>query len=296
MLAIIDAHHHIWRQSDLPWLQGPTVPRIFGPYDGIKRDYLIDEYLHDIEGTGVLKSIYVQTNWPKDKAFDEAAWVQSVADASGWPHGIVGFVDFLDDHASDLIRAQSRLRLMRGARQQLHWHQNPLYRFAPRPDLMNEPLFRRNLALLQDYGWLFELQIFAAQMQDGARLARDLPGITFVLEHAGMPEDRTPEGQNRWREGMRRLADAANVCTKLSAFGTFIHHMDRQYIADVVRETVEIFGADRCIWGSNFPIEKLWTSYREVLEAMSAALSPFSESDRALIFSGNAARIYRLTP
>ena len=73
---IVDAHHHIWRQADLPWLQGPSVPRIFGNYDAIKRDYLIDEFLRDLEGTGVTKSVYVQANWPKERAVDEVAWVQ----------------------------------------------------------------------------------------------------------------------------------------------------------------------------------------------------------------------------
>ena len=293
-MSIIDAHHHIWRQADLPWLQGPTVPRIFGPYDAIKRDYLIDEYLRDAAGTEVTKSIYVQANWPKEQALAEAAWVQSVADVSGWPHAIVGFVDFLDDGARDLMRAQARLPLMRGARQQLHWHQNPLYRFAPRPDVMNDAVFRRNLARLQDFGWVFELQIFAAQMADGARLARDLPGITFVLQHAGMPEDWTHQGRQAWHEGMRRLAEASNVQTKLSAFGTFNHRVDRDFIAEVVSETIGLFGADRCIWGSNFPIEKLWASYSEVLDATTAALAPLSEADRSLILAGNAAKVYRL--
>jgi predicted TIM-barrel fold metal-dependent hydrolase len=293
LIPIIDAHHHIWRQVDLPWLQGPTVPRIFGPYDALKRDYSIDEYLQDIEGTGVMKSVYVQANWPKDQALAEVAWVQSVADASGWPHGIVGFVDFLEEGAADLLRAQARHPLMRGVRQQLHWHENPLYRFA-KPGIMNEPLFRRNLALLQDYGWPFDLQIFAAQMAEGARLARDLPGITFVLQHAGMPEDWTAHGRRLWREGMLRLSDLPNVCTKLSALGTFIHRVDRQYVAEVVAETVAIFGADRCIWGSNFPIEKLWANYREVLDAMMAALLPLSEDQRSLVLSVNAAKVYRL--
>jgi predicted TIM-barrel fold metal-dependent hydrolase len=291
---IIDAHHHIWRQSDLRWLQGPTVPRIFGPYDGIKRDYPIEEYLTDIAGNGIVKSVYVQANWPTDKALDEVAWVQSVADASGWPHGIVGFVDFLDDGAGDLMRTQARFPLMRGVRQQLHWHDNPLYRFAPRPNLTDEPRFRKNLALLQDYGWPFELQIFAAQMPGGAHLARDFPGITFVLEHAGMPEDWAPQGQKLWREGMCQLAEHPNVKTKLSAFGTFRHRVDHNYIADVVAETVDIFGADRCIWGSNFPIEKLWASYREVLDAMMKALAPLSADDRTLILATNAAQVYKL--
>ena len=73
---VIDAHHHIWRQADLPWLSGPMLPRIFGPYEPIRRDYPIEEYLADIVGTGVVKSVYVQANWAPERAEDEVAWVQ----------------------------------------------------------------------------------------------------------------------------------------------------------------------------------------------------------------------------
>jgi predicted TIM-barrel fold metal-dependent hydrolase len=93
MTDIVDAHHHIWRQADMPWLSGPIQPRIFGPYQPIQRDYLIDEFLEDLAGTGVVKSVYVQANWPKEKFEDEVAWVSNVADERGWPHGIVGYAD-----------------------------------------------------------------------------------------------------------------------------------------------------------------------------------------------------------
>jgi predicted TIM-barrel fold metal-dependent hydrolase len=291
---IVDAHHHIWRRADLPWLQGPSVPRIFGPYDAIKRDYLIDEFLRDLEGTGVIKSVYVQANWQKERAVDEVAWVQAVADASGWPHGIVGFVDLTADTALETMRAQARFALMRGVRQQLHWHANPLYRFADRPDLMNDTTFRKNLARLADYDWVFELQVFASQMADAANLARDLPAVTFVLEHAGMPEDRSPEGLQRWREGMRRLADQPNVHAKCSAMGTFVRRNDPAHVAAIVRETVAIFGAERCVWGSNFPIEKLWASYGDVVEAMRQAVSALPHAEQRMILFSNAAKIYRL--
>lgn len=291
---IVDAHHHIWRKADLPWLAGPTVPRIFGPYDAIKRDYPIDEFLRDLEGTGVTMSVYVQANWPKERAVDEAAWVQEVADAIGWPHGIVGFADFLSDDAAETMRAQARFPLMRGVRQQLHWHENEMYRFAARPDIVNDAQFRKNLALLRDHGWLFELQVFASQMADAARLAHDFPDTTFVLQHAGMPEDRSPAGRRLWRDGMERLADEANVSTKLSALGTFIHRNDPQHVTEIVSETVEIFGAERCVWGSNFPIEKLWASYRDVLDAAKQALSVLPYAQQRMILFSNAVRLYRL--
>ena len=77
------------------------MPRIFGPYEPIRRDYPIEEYLSDVSGAGVAASVYVQTNWPRDRAVDEVAWVQSVADRTGWPHAIVGYVDLLADDSSE---------------------------------------------------------------------------------------------------------------------------------------------------------------------------------------------------
>ena len=85
----IDAHHHIWRLNDLPWLSGPQMPRIFGPYQPICRDYPIAEYRSDIAGCDIVKSAYIQTNWPSGRSLDEAQWVQSVADETGWPHASV---------------------------------------------------------------------------------------------------------------------------------------------------------------------------------------------------------------
>jgi predicted TIM-barrel fold metal-dependent hydrolase len=292
--ATIDAHHHIWRRADQPWLEGPTVPRIFGAYDPIKRDYPIEEFLADIAETGVVKSVYVQTNWAPARAVEEVEWVQSVADQHGWPHAIVGFADLSGADAGATLTEQARFGLMRGIRQQLHWHENTQYRFAPRPDVMNDPAFRRNLARLQEHGWLFELQVFAGQMADGAALARAFPDIVFVLEHAGMLEDLSPAGRSAWRDGMRRLADCPNVHTKLSGLGTFVRRNDPDHIGAVVDETVGIFGPERCMWGSNFPIEKIWTNYRSILSAIRTALANRPEAERSAILHDNAKRIYRL--
>lgn len=293
-IPIIDAHHHIWRQADQPWLQGPTVPRIFGEYDAIKRDYPVEEFLDDIAGCGIVKSVYVQTNWAKERAVEEVAWVQSEADRAGWPHAIVSFVDLQAENAPDVMKAQARFPLMRGVRQQLHWHEKDLYRFAPRPDAMNTPVFRENIARLEEFGWLFELQVFAPQMTDGAALARACPRIPFVLLHAGMLEDRSPEGRRVWREGMKRLADEPNVHTKFSGLGTFIRRNDPQHIAEIVGETLELFGPARCLWGSNFPIEKLWTDYGSIVDAIKAAVAPLDEGAQRAILHDNAARLYRL--
>ena len=293
---IIDAHHHIWRRDDLPWLLGPMQPRIFGPYEAIRRDYPLTEYLQDCSGCGVTGSVYVQANWAPGREYAEAAWVQSVADAHGWPHAIVACTDLTAPDAADRLRELARIPLVRGIRQQMHWHENPSYRFAARADLVCDPAVRRSVARLEEYGWCFDLQVFPGQMRHAAELVRSCPGVTFVLQHAGMPENRSAAGRAEWLDGMRRLAGFPNMVCKLSGLGTFIHRNDPHHVAEVVGQTLDIFGAGRAMFGSNFPIEKLWTGYGPLLDAYRAATSGLPAAARRAIFHDTAVRVYRPAP
>ncbi|MEP3427890.1 MAG: amidohydrolase family protein [Roseibium sp.] len=291
---MIDAHHHIWLQKDLPWLLGPEQPRIFGPYRAIMRDYTSHEYLADLAGTGITKSVYVQANWAPNWFEDEVAWVQEQAEAYGTISGIVGYTDFTGDEVSPQLDRLKKYPLMRGIRQQFHWHENPLYRFAQDPDLCRNAQVQKNVARLADYGWNFDLQVFAGQMEGAAELAKACPDVTFILQHAGMKEVASAAGHKTWQEGMKRLADCPNVVTKLSAFGTFIHKNDPEFITKMVLDTEKIFGADRCMYGSNFPIEKLWTSYNQLFHAFQGAANGLSKKKQSAIFNDTAARVYRL--
>ena len=294
MDRIVDSHHHIWRQQDLPWLLGPMQPRIFGPYEPIRRDYAIEEYLGDIAGSRVAQSIYVQANWAPARAVGEVAWVQAEADRAGYPHAIVGYADLRNPDVGDVLEAQSQYPLLRGIRMQLHWHENEQFRFADGPAVMNDKALRRNVGLLAKHDLVFELQVFTAQMGDGASFAEAFADVPMVLAHCGMPEDLTPAGWHAWREGMERLAAVPSVFVKLSGLGTFVHRLDEAHIARTVRETVALFGPERCLWGSNFPIEKLWTGYASLVEAYRKALAHLSLGAQDAIFGGTARRLYRL--
>lgn len=293
-MKIIDAHHHIWRQADLPWLLGPSVPRIFGPYDSIKRDYLVEEFKQDIAKSGIEKSVYVQANWAPNWFEDEVSWVQKSADESGFPHGIVGYADMSADDVRPQLDKLKKYPLMRGIRQQFHWHENPLYKFAPHPDVALDPIVQKNVGHLADYGWSFDLQVFSSQMAGAAKLAEACPDVTFILQHAGMLEDLSEQGWNDWRTNLKLLAKQPNVVTKLSAFGTFIHNNDPAHIAKMIDETVKIFGAERCMFGSNFPIEKIWTSYDKLVNAFVKGASGLSQKKQTAIFYETANRVYRL--
>ncbi|MGH3425343.1 MAG: amidohydrolase family protein [Nocardioidaceae bacterium] len=291
---IVDAHHHVWRKQDMTWLSGPMLPRIFGPYEPIKRDYLIDEYIADATMSGITGSVYVQANWPMDKVLDEVRWVEDLHQATGWPSAAIGSVDMFDPEAVDMMRKQQgESSILRGTRLQLHWHERAEFRFADGPERMKDPVFGRNIAALKDLGWLFELQVFADQMIDAAALVAEHPDTTFVLVHAGMLVDRRDEGEvATWRAGMECLAEQPNVVVKLTGQGTFEHAVDPELIGFVAREVVRLFGPQRAMFGTNFPVEKIWTEMPPLVDAWRHALADLPAADRADIFAGNARRVY----
>lgn len=291
MTGLVDSHFHIWRQADLPWLLGPMQPRIFGPYEPIRRDYPIAEYLGDCQPAGVTQAIYVQANWATERYLDEVAYVSQASEESGFPIAIVAYADMLAEDVRPQLDQLARNARVRGVRMQLHWHENTLYRFASGPDLARDPRLNANVGRLAEYAFSFDLQVFAGQMAGAAELAAACPQVTFVLQHAGMLEDLSPEGIATWRAGMTLLAGQPNITSKLSGLGTFQRRNDPTGIAFIIGETLRLFGPERCLFGSNFPIEKLWTSYAELTAAHRAAVP---ETAQAAVFNETARRVYRL--
>ena len=159
---------------------------------------------------------------------------------------------------------------------------------------MNGTVWRQGFEEVAARGLVFELQLFTSQFADSAQLANDFPNATIVLEHASTLEDESEAGRTAWSEGLKRLAEHPNVSTKLSGLGTFVQRCDAKGVADIMHQTVAIFGAGRCLFGSNFPIEKLWTRYGDLVNAHRAAAAHYGESERRDIFNDSVARIYRL--
>ncbi|HEX4330192.1 MAG TPA: amidohydrolase family protein [Burkholderiales bacterium] len=292
--AIIDAHHHIWELKRIPWLQGPIQPRIFGEYSGLKRDYLGTEFKNDLQRHGITQSVYIQINVAPGDEIAETEWVQKNADAHGIMQGIVAYANLSDPNVGAVLDQHLKYANLRGIRQQIHWHENAQYRFALRPDLMNDTTWRNGLAEMQKRGLTFDLQVFPSQMADAARLAHDFPGMKFALLHAGMLQDRSAAGWALWRRGMKELADCPNMWVKLSGLGTFVRACSVALWKPVIDETVELFGPERCMYGSNYPIESLWTSYANIFDTTQACLGGLSSAERRQVFHEVAAGFYRL--
>jgi predicted TIM-barrel fold metal-dependent hydrolase len=291
---IIDSHHHLWQKKDVPWLADEPRPRIFGPYEAIRRDYLAEEFMAEFDGLGVEKSVYIQCNWDPARALEETAWVQSVGDKNGFPQGIVSYIDFTAADAPRQLDLHLKHKNVKGVRQQLHWHENSNWSYVENPELFNDSAWRKNFQSFADTGLPFDLQVFPSQMISAAAFVGDYPKTAFVLNHAGMAEDRSPKGWEIWKRGMAALAKQPNMYVKFSGLNTFEHKCSTELMRPVVQESLGLFGADRCMYGSNFPIEKLWTTYPTYLNSINESLGNISEAQADDVFYNTAAKVYRL--
>jgi predicted TIM-barrel fold metal-dependent hydrolase len=291
---VLDAHHHIWRVDRTPWLSGPPVKRIFGDYEPLRRDYSIAEYASDARSNGVTKSVYVQVNVAPGDEVWEAGWAAEEGRNEGLVQAVVAFADLAAPDVGETIDRQIASAPVRGIRQQLHWHSNPAYRFAGTPDGMLRPEWQRGLRELARRDLHFELQIFQSQFAHALALVDAHPDARFVLLHAGMPEQSSGDAGADWAKGLSAFAARPNVLAKISGLGTFTRRCDVEEWRPIVERTVDAFGPERCMFGSNFPIEKLWTSYATLLETVRSCLSRYSADERRAVLHDTAARFYRI--
>jgi predicted TIM-barrel fold metal-dependent hydrolase len=291
----IDAHHHLWDSvaNSYPYLTDGSRDRMHGK--ALPRRYLIEDYLRDIDGLGIARSVHVQCGWNPGDPVGETLWLDRIASQHGYPHGIVAFADLASDGVEDLLLAhRAASNRLRGIRQHVGWHVNPRYRLGPRPAMMAEPAWRRGYARLADHDLCFDLQAYYTQFDEAASLAGEFPRTTMVLGNSGMPVDRDADSITGWRDAMRRIARLANVCVKIGGFSMVDHSWTVDSIRPFVDHMIDCFGAGRCMFGSNFPTDSLYSDFRNLWTALDRVTAGLSEADRALLFYGTAARVYRL--
>ena len=291
---VIDTHHHIWLRKDVPWLAEPPILRMFGDYFGIRRDYPVEEFMHDVMPQGVTKSVHVTANWGPARALDETRWLQLIADKHGFPHGIVANADLTDPDIDAMLKAQKQFPNMRGVRQMLYWDSDPVRQSVPRPDFCNSAEFRRGFALLEKHDLSFELQVYAGQAAYAAELIKAFPNVRMVLVHAGMLTARNAQAIDQWRAALTTMAAFPNLHVKLSGLGMYSGGVTLPQARQVIRDTIQIFGPERTIYGSNFPLEKLHASYADFIGVYRTVLAEYSEVEQRAVLHDNAVKFYRL--
>jgi predicted TIM-barrel fold metal-dependent hydrolase len=301
-MKIIDTHHHLWdlENNRYPWLQTP-IDHFAGDYSKIRRTYLIKDLIADASAGPheLVKSVHVQAEWDHDSdPVGETAWLQAVADSpesNGLVSAIIGSADFFSPEVEDVLQRHAAHANFRGIRQMLnHSQDNAGLNFIDRGDAMDDPAWRDGYRLLAKFGASFDLQVWPWQLEMAARLALDVPEVPVILNHTGMPYANNAASKRQWDAGMRALAAAGNVSVKISALGMATPGWTVEDIRPYVERTIEIFGVDRCMFASNFPVDSLTSDYTAIWSAFDEITSGMSDGDRRKLFHNNAVRFYRL--
>ncbi len=292
---VVDAHHHLWQLSDgykYPWLQDkPSGEGMLGNLAPIVRDYLAADLRADAASYDLVKTVHVEA--VRASAIDETRWLQAMADGYGLPDAIVARVELAMPDAEKVMAEHTMFRNVRGIRQIANWHPDGRFTFSDH-DFLTDPAWLAGYRLLKKYGLSFDMQIYPGQMQAAAALARANPETLMILNHTGMPLVLDDDDVGAWRTGMRALAAEPNVVAKISGLGMVDHRWTEDSIRPFVLGTIDYFGVDRVMFGSNFPVDKLYSSFDTLYRAFESIVAPFSEGEKTKLFHDNALRIYRI--
>ncbi|HWU40323.1 MAG TPA: amidohydrolase family protein [Candidatus Acidoferrum sp.] len=296
ILPSIDSHHHLWdlAVNHYPWLVGPPVEAHFGPYEKIRKNYLVRDYLNDIRGQAIVKSVHIEAGCDPSDPVKETRWLQAQADRHGFPHGIVAHANLAAENVREMIEAHCRFPNVRGVRMMMRppgqLRRGHLSGGSP----MNDSAWRRGFSILGEMNLSFDLQAPPPLMADAAGLAASFPNTQLVLTHAGLPLDRTADGMAAWRKGMHLLAEQPNVVVKVSGIPMTDWRWTLESLQPIVLETIDFFGIGRTMFGSNFPVDKLYGDYASLWGAYRQIAGGFTLEEQRCLFHDNAQRVYRL--
>lgn len=305
-VVICDPHHHLWEANDT-----------FGGR------YMTEELRDDTSsGHHIEKTVYVQcrsgyrTSGPEQfRCVGEPEFVVA-ADPSGFIAGIVGFADLRTPDRDDVLAAlaEAAAGRLRGIRQSTAHDESPEIPMRTTPaGLIRDSAFRRGFGSLARAGLSFDAWVYHPQLPELTQLAREYSDVTIVLDHlggrigVGPYRERQAEVLATWRASMTDLASCPNVTVKLGGlglplFGKDWHKREAGATAEEIaaayggdiRFCVETFGVDRCMFESNFPVDKQSYSYATLWNAFKLMVAGASDSEKRSLFHDTAARVYRI--
>ena len=296
-LPIIDAHQHFWDVTldKHPGFRAePPLPFRYGDTRRLRRNYLPANYRADWAGHRVVGSVYVETEWDPMDPLGETRWVEELASREGLPSAVVAQAWLDRDDVEEVLARQAACPLVRGIRHKPVAASSPDAVVSGAPGSMGDARWRAGFARLARHGLSFDLQTPWWHLGEAAALARAFPDTLVVLNHTGLPADRSPEGLRGWRTAMAAFAGAPNVAVKISGLGVPGRPWTPESNRDVVLQTIELFGVDRAMFASNFPVDGLVASFDTIYAGFKTIVRDLPRPDRLRLFHDNAVRFYRL--
>lgn len=291
---IVDAHQHFWDidANYHPWLRDePPIPFRYGDYRAIRRRYLPEDYCADVRPFDVVKTVYVEAEWDPSDPVGETRFISQLRQETGFPTVMVAqaWLDRAD--CAPVLEQQAGFDFVRSIRHKPRANATP---GSAAPGGMADPAWRAGYSRLAALRLRFDLQTPWWHLEEASRLALDFPDTPIILNHTGLPSDRSPEALAGWKRAVRAFAACPNTAIKISGLG----QPGRAWTADANREVVlaaiDAFGVDRSMFASNFPVDSLCARFSTIYSGFRAIVSSFPESDQRALFHDNAIRLYAM--
>lgn len=283
----VDTHVHFWdlTQSLLRynWLDPDRPHPVLGDTAPIRvPKYTADEYIAETRFQSVTKCVHVQAAIGSADPVDETRWLQVQANRTGFPQGIVAYCDLASPRALATLERHAEFENVRGIRD-----------FGQRDYLLSRR-WHKGYSRLAEFGLVYCLDIVPEDLPKARMLADRFPEVILCIDHAGFPRARDNDYFKMWKRGLIVAAGAPNVVCKISGLGMCDHSWTTDSLRPWVLTCIEAFGSSRCFFGTNWPVDRLYSSYGDVLNAYSTIMKDLANADREAMFSSNAERIFRI--
>jgi len=287
---IIDTHIHLWdlQKHSYDWIKSASVEKL-------KENYVLENFLQDSNSLNVEKAVHVQAEINTNLNIQETKWLQSIADnnTKGIPNAIIGFVDLTHDNVEEELEQHMQFLNFRGIRQILK-HENK--KENNEPNLLKNEKWNHNLKFLEKKNLSFDLLIFYHQYKQAASVIAGYPQLHFVINHTLWPQDVSDENFVLWKNSINILSSFENVSIKLSGFGERDSNWELENIKGFVNYAIEKFGIERCMFASNFPVDRAYSTklYSDYWNAYFSITSHLNQDEKNCLFYKNAEQIYKI--
>jgi predicted TIM-barrel fold metal-dependent hydrolase len=293
---IVDAHHHLWDLSmgKHPWLSPSDSAVPLPGLEDLRRDYLVEDYLRDSAAHNIVATVHIEALWDAADPVGETRWLDTLDKSRSIAARYVAGAALGTPASAAIIAAQAAFGRVAGVRGILSHHPHDASKsFVHRADLGYDKDWRRDVAHVRNAGLHLELMMYPYQADVVHDLAGAFPDLQIVVNHCGSPIDRDDSGMQRWRDGLKLVAEQPNVALKISNPGAYDPNWTFESISGVVLDCIAAFGADRCMFGTDYPVARLQMGYDDIYDNFKRSVARLPAADQRALFHDNAVRIYR---
>ncbi len=292
-IPIVDAHHHLWDLSMMkhPWLcKKPLIDFRYGDYSKICKNFLVKDYKNLTKNHRIVKTVHMEAEWVKSNPIEETIWLHKIFDKHSMPNAIVAQAWLNESDIENILKKQTEYPLVRSIRQKPNYHDKTKNLVK-----LDDRDFRKGYKLLSKYNLHYDLQIPWKYLPQATKLAKDFPDTIIILNHTGLPYDRSSEGILKWKENLLEFSLQQNTALKISGIGLKNQKWSIKNNIEIIKSAIKIFGVNRSMFASNLPVDIICATFDDIIYTFKKAIEKYDHNDRKKLLHDNAINYYRLT-